>query len=41
VTLDRFEASLAGNPAPWEWDAWEAHYRRYEQRLLRLLQGGA
>jgi uncharacterized protein YndB with AHSA1/START domain len=40
VTLDRFEASLAGKPTPWSWEVWEAHYHRYEQWLLRLLQGG-
>ncbi len=33
VTLDRFEASLAGKPEPWSFEAWEAHYRRYERRI--------
>lgn len=33
---DLFEASLAGAPQAWNWDAWQAHYLRYERWLAAV-----
>jgi uncharacterized protein YndB with AHSA1/START domain len=38
LTLDLFEASLAGTPKSWDWDAWEAQVRRYTIKLAHLVE---
>ena len=36
MTLDMFEHSLAGQPLPWSWDAWQALSLHYGRKLARL-----
>lgn len=33
MTLDRFEASLAGRPELWNWDAWQEYFLHYVRVL--------
>ena len=37
MTLDMFEAPLAGKPLPWNWDSWEKLFARYGTGLLNAL----
>lgn len=37
LTLDMFEASLAGDPLAWDWDAWAVLYSRYGIRMAHLV----
>ena len=39
LTLDRFQASLAGKPQAWSWDEWKKQYARYSVTLLDELSG--
>ncbi|MBA2470660.1 MAG: SRPBCC domain-containing protein [Chloroflexia bacterium] len=37
MTHDLFEASLAGSPRSWNWEAWQAYYLHYGRKLVHLL----